>query len=94
MNEEWMQRLKSAYDAGYYRTEAAREEQVRFPWQGKMCRDCPFWLNEVCRVHAERRSGVSHTCSYFDQINHAAAQSVIESRMRDVRRVWWQQFGR
>ena len=35
--EKWMQNLKAAYDAGYYRTEADLGEQLNFPWQNKCC---------------------------------------------------------
>lgn len=87
-------RLKAGYEAGYYQTEADRNQQVTFPWQNRTCRDCPFWLNDVCRVHAERRSGVAHTCSYFDESNRVAGKHIIESRQREVQRAWWEQFGR
>jgi hypothetical protein len=33
MPDEWIKRLKAAYDAGYYKTEACEEQQVSFPWQ-------------------------------------------------------------
>lgn len=41
--DAWVYCLKKAYDAGYYRTEPAVDEQTPFPWQNKFCRDCPFW---------------------------------------------------
>lgn len=89
MNADWEQRLKTAYDAGYYRTEAALGQQSPFPWQNKTCRDCPFWLNNICRVMAAQRDPDTHTCSYYDAVNHAAGQAVIDARMRAVRRMWW-----
>lgn len=94
VQEDWVERLKAGYDAGYYRTEAASGEQVHFPWQNRSCKDCPFWLNGVCRVHAERRSGMAHTCSYFDEGNRLEGKQLIESRLQQVQRVWWEQFGR
>jgi hypothetical protein len=78
--EPWVLRLREAYDAGYYRTEAAISEQSTFPWQGKTCRDCPFWGENVCRVFDERRSGVAHTCCYFDEANRSEAESMLHSR--------------
>jgi hypothetical protein len=42
MMDRWLINLKTAYDAGYYRTEADLEHQSGFPWQNKRCRDCPF----------------------------------------------------
>jgi hypothetical protein len=65
--EAWLLRLKSAYEAGFYRTESAAGEQIAFPWQGKTCRDCPFWAGKVCRYFGERRSGLAHTCCQFDR---------------------------
>ena len=53
--EAWMARLKAAYDAGYYRTEAAEGEQTRFPWQDRTCGDCPFWSRNTCLVREARR---------------------------------------
>jgi len=78
--EAWLLRLKAAYEGGFYKTEPAAGEQVRFPWQGKSCRDCPFWKDSACGVFGERRSALAHTCCYFDKRNHAAARSLIASR--------------
>lgn len=94
MTEDWIQRLKEAYEAGYYATEAATGDQTGFPWQNKTCKDCPFWLNDVCKVHAMKRPGDADTCSYFDPVNHAAARGVIDQRMREVWKKWWEQWGR
>ncbi len=67
--EEWMLGLKRAYEAGYYKTEPATDEQERFPWQDKSCRDCPFWLDtEWCEVFAREQHPTVHTCSYFDDL--------------------------
>jgi hypothetical protein len=87
--ETWMVGLKQAFEAGYYRTESATGSQTRFPWQGKSCRDCPFWQQGVCRVHAEQRSGSAHTCIYFDAPNHTAACELMESRMTAAQKMWW-----
>ncbi|HLJ66277.1 MAG TPA: hypothetical protein VKX16_02805 [Chloroflexota bacterium] len=92
--DSWILRLKAGYDAGYYKTEAAEGKQEAFPWQGKVCKDCPFWLNSVCRVDAVQRSPHAHTCSYFDPWNRDAAKQVIAERMRQARRAWWDQMGR
>jgi len=91
---EWLLKLKAGYDAGYYKTEAALGLQVPFPWQNKSCRDCPFWLNNVCRVDAVQRSGDAGTCMYFDPCNHAMAKQIIAERERRIRRAWWDQLGR
>jgi hypothetical protein len=84
ISENWMIELKRAVEAGYYRTEAAVGRQVRFPWQGKTCGDCPFWRDNICRVHIESRSGSAHTCVYFDAPNRAAALALIQSRSAAV----------
>ena len=88
-----MTRLKAGYDAGYYRTETDESLQIPFPWQNKTCKDCPFWLNNVCRVDAVQRSGDAHTCIYFDETNRDAARRIISERMVQVRRAWWDQMG-
>ena len=75
--EAWLLRLRSAHEGGFYRTEAAVGEQVSFPWQGKSCKDCPFWTNDVCRVFAERRSAMAHTCCYFDEANRSGALELL-----------------
>jgi hypothetical protein len=94
MSEDWISRLKVAYDAGYYRTEVDQEWQTGFPWQHKTCKDCPFWLNSVCRVHAVPRPPDADTCSYFDLPNHRAAQHIIDERMQKAWRQWWEWRGR
>ena len=93
MTEDWLTRLKAGYDAGYYRTETDEVSQIPFPWQNKTCKDCPFWLNNVCRVDAVQRSGDAHTCIYFDEANRDAARRIISERMAQVRRAWWDQMG-
>ena len=94
MTEIWMLRLKAAYEAGYYRTESAEGEQTAFPWMNKTCKDCPFWMNGVCRVQAAQRDGHAHTCIYFDPEHRPAAEGIIESRMQAVRKIWWGRLGR
>lgn len=89
MTESWMLKLKAAHEAGYYRTEVAEGRQSAFPWQNKTCRDCPFWLNGVCRLEAAQRDGSAHTCSYFDEPHRVAAERIIENRLQTVRKIWW-----
>lgn len=88
--DAWIARLKQAYGAGYYRTEPAEEEQSPFPWQSKVCRDCPFWVNSTCQVHAEYRSASAHTCSYFDPWNRERAQTILQERRWAGMRRWWE----
>ena len=76
--EPWMQRLKAAYEAGYYRTEAAEGQQTRFPWQDRTCADCPFWQRDVCLVRGTRRGARDATCRYFDPWNRPEAESIIQ----------------
>jgi hypothetical protein len=90
----WLLRLKTAYDAGYYRTEAAVGSQVAFPWQNKACADCPFWVRGTCAVHLEYRSGTAHTCIYFDQANRDAGRAVIASHGVRAFERWWEEFNR
>jgi hypothetical protein len=78
--ENWMLALKRAYEAGYYKTEAAPGKQTYFPWQNKTCRDCAFWYHSVCRVHLERRGGMSHTCVHFDDTVHGMAERLLRAR--------------
>ena len=90
--ESWVQTLKAAYDAGYYRTETALGNQSSFPWQNKFCRDCPFWSNSICQVFAEYRSSTAHTCSYYDPCNRQAAQTLIHDRQLQGFKRWWEWF--
>ena len=90
--DTWVQTLKAGYEAGYYRTEAAIGEQMQFPWQGKTCKDCPFWANSICQVFAEYRSSTAHTCSYFDPWNRQQAQAIIQERQWQGFRRWWEWF--
>lgn len=88
--EEWMVSLKLAVEAGRYRTEAAVDQQERFPWQGKTCADCAFWLDTVwCQVRAMEHPAENHTCPYFDSANHPAAQRIIEDRLQASRLRFW-----
>jgi hypothetical protein len=90
--DAWILRLKEAYDAGYYQTEPAEHAQTPFPWQGKTCKDCPFWTNSICQVFAEYRSAAAHTCVYFDPWNRKTAQSAIRERQEEGFRRWWDWF--
>ena len=93
--EEWMLGLKKAYEAGYYKTEPATDEQERFPWQDKSCRDCPFWLDtEWCEVFAREQRPTVHTCSYFDAHGHEAARNIIDEGRRQSRRRYWEWISR
>jgi len=76
--EPWMVRLKAAFEAGYYRTEADADRQTRFPWQGRACGDCPFWAPNTCLVRGTRREARDATCRYFDPWNHPEAESIIQ----------------
>lgn len=84
--EPWMLLLKAAFEAGYYRTEAAEGEQTRFPWQDHTCGDCPFWSRNVCLVREARRGARDATCRYFDAWNHAEAESIIQ--YNKIRPIW------
>ena len=90
--DTWVYRLKQGYDVGYYKTEAAEGAQTGFPWQNKVCKDCPFWTNGICRVFAEYRNSTTHTCSYFDPWNHAAADDILQQRQTQGSRRWWDWF--
>ena len=94
MPDDWLQRLKAAYEAGYYRTEVDSQGQTSFPWQDKTCKDCPFWLNGVCRVNAVQRLPDADTCSYFDPANRLAAEHIIEERLRRAWKQLWEWRGR
>ena len=84
--ESWVLRLKAAYEAGYYRTEAAVGQQTRFPWQDRTCGDCPFWARNTCLVRGTRRGSGDATCRYFDPWNRAEAESIIQyNKIRPVR---------
>lgn len=83
VTDAWLVRLRAGVDAGYYRTESALAEQEQFPWQGKSCRDCPFWANNLCLVRMAPRAPSAHTCIYFDEPNRGAAQAIIGRRNGD-----------
>jgi len=80
----WLQRLKAAYAAGYYRTEAAEDEQTPFPWQDHTCGDCPFSAQNICLVHElvheAPRPANAHTCRYFDRAHREEARALIRRR--------------
>ena len=90
--ESWIYRLKDAYDACYYRTDAASQAQMSFPWQNKTCADCPFWNNSVCQVHVEYRNPDAHTCAFFDPWNREAARAMMTERQWGGFRQWWEWF--
>jgi hypothetical protein len=77
MSADWLSRLKAAYDAGYYKTEADVDWQSGFPWQNKRCKDCPFWSPELCQVRLQCREPNAHTCSYFDPWNRRMAARIV-----------------
>jgi hypothetical protein len=89
LTDDWLIRLKCAYDVGYYKTEAAEGMQTTFPWQNKTCQDCPFWSNSICQVNEEYRSAAAHTCLYFDPWNRQKAKSVIQERQQRGFQRWW-----
>lgn len=70
--EPWLLRLRDAFQAGYYQTEADIEYQSGWPWQGRICADCAFWTETAdgtgfCRRHSEKRSGSAHTCTEYTE---------------------------
>jgi hypothetical protein len=85
MADDWLLNLKAACEAGYYRTESAETEQETFPWQNKLCRDCPFWINDICQVDLGRCNGYRETCAYFDPPGYSAARAEILQRLE---RTW------
>jgi|SRR5947209_4211082 len=91
---DWLLRLKTAYEAGYYRTEASLSEQTPFPWQNKTCSHCPFWTRGTCMVHREYRHAAAHTCTYFDPARHDAARRMIAQDNARAFDQWWEEFNR
>jgi hypothetical protein len=89
MVEDWLLKLKAAYEAGYYRTESAEGQQETFPWQNKLCRDCPFWINDICQVDLRRCQGFSDTCAYFDPPDCSRGRAAILQRLEHVQRSRW-----
>lgn len=85
-DEAWLERLKEAYEAGYYRTEAAVDEQTAFPWQNRTCGDCPFWMHSICLVDEVARPANAHTCRYFDRPNREDARALIRRRRWELLR--------
>jgi hypothetical protein len=90
--DAWVYKLKAAYEAGYYKTEAEEADQIAFPWQNKTCKNCPFWSNSICQVYAEYRSSTAHTCSYYDPCHRQEAQNIIQERQWQGFRRWWEWF--
>lgn len=90
--DQWLLRLKSAVDSGYYRTEERRDDQIHFPWQNKTCKDRPYWSGGICRVFAEYRAASAHTCAYFGGCDREAAAYVIRERQWKGYRRWWNWF--
>lgn len=85
--EPWLVRLKQLVEAGRYRTEEAEAEQEPFPWQGKSCGDCPFWLDsDWCDVYAMDRPAREHTCGYFDDERRRFARRILDQRAELSRR--------
>lgn len=88
--DAWLDRLKAAVDAGYYRTECAESEQEPLPWHRATCAHCPFWRAGTCLVLLHPRAATDHTCSYFDHPNRAAAQAILDRRTHPGH--WWEDF--
>ena len=86
VDEAWLLRLKAAFDAGFYRTEAAESEQTPLPWQSRTCSDCPFWAHSICLVHEVTRPANAHTCRYFDRSNRDEARAMIQQRRWELLR--------
>jgi hypothetical protein len=82
MTDQWLLKLKAAYQGGYYRTEADVEYQSGFPWQSRRCDDCPFWMNDVCQVTLTRCFSGDVPCAYFDPLDHEEARRLIVERLR------------
>lgn len=82
----WLQRLKEAYDAGYYRTEPDEQDQEPFPWQNRTCGDCPFWMNNICLVEQAPRPANAHTCRYFDRAHREEGRALLRRRRWEVLR--------
>ncbi len=82
----WLRQLKAAYEAGYYRTEAAEDEQTGFPWQNRTCGDCPFWMHRICLVDEAPRPANAHTCRYFDRPHREEARALIRRRRWELLR--------
>lgn len=82
----WLLRLKAAYEAGFYRTETAEDEQTRFPWQNHTCGDCPFWMHSICLVDEVPRAANAHTCRFFDRPNREEARTAIRRRRWELLR--------
>ena len=70
----WMQRLKDAHDAGYYRTESAVGQQSPIPWQERTCQHCSSWTVGYCDVHAAWRDASHVVCPYFSETKRSAIQ--------------------
>lgn len=85
-NRGWLRRLKEAFEAGYYRTEAAEGEQEPFPWQNRACGDCPFWIHDICLVHEIPRPANAHTCRYDDRAHREEGRVLLRRRRWELLR--------
>jgi hypothetical protein len=45
--DTWLLRLKAAYEAGYYKTEAPVDEQIALPWSTQTDKRCTSWLTRA-----------------------------------------------
>jgi hypothetical protein len=88
--EPWVLKLRAAYEAGYYKTEAAPDEQTGFPWQNEACQDCTVWCSNRCRVYSDYRRATADACTCFDPGNHSEAQPMLHGHSCHGFRRWWQ----
>jgi hypothetical protein len=88
--ERWVLKLKAAYEAGYYKTEAAPDEQSGFPWQNKTCQDCAFWSNNRCQLYSQYRGPATDTCTCLDSGNQSGAQRMPRDHSSHGLRRWWE----
>jgi hypothetical protein len=89
MTDEWLRKLKAAFDAGYYRTEADEGGQESFPWEGRVCQDCPFSMGDVCQVSLERCEPHGVPCAFSDPEGQAMGKALIEDRLQMAWRSYW-----
>jgi hypothetical protein len=89
VEERWLDRLQAACEAGLYRTESEPEQQMRFPWQDKHCRECPFWMNDVCQVDLRACTAEDPPCAFYDPPNFVLGRAAIEERLRAAWRGRW-----
>jgi hypothetical protein len=85
--ETWMVSLKAAYDAGYYRTEAAVGEQVPLPWQVTARTESVGWsARRRSPMHGER--GSCPRCAEH-RTNLQVAGELPAGRGWHALRRWW-----